>query len=676
MRMNWRKVAFVAAPVLVLVVVFCIWKNMGTIEPRWSTKVYTDKDFDFKSKKPRKEWKDQYSRQAVDRSSLEENGVLITNNIYSQIFTPYAKTWNKPLFITSDSLLNAYHVLYEETVFQMECEHAEQLPEALWSVLENLDHAESKFKSDKAVISRAKERALLVVGIALKLMDDSFEVNGFRLNRILNDEVRKIREGNARGLPKWLGESGPSLIALDYSRYRPRGFYTRAEYLSRYFQAVSWLQSIPFRVDHDEELAAILMLGASASDSESDQFNSFFRSYEDYIGSCDDLDLVTASELDFDVIDLSGEGLDAIREQIVQVEQQSIGRSLINDQIRLLPDNQSEYGEIDFRVISGYRTPSAILFQRTTDRRHFNCPFPNGLEITAALGSSFALDLFDESEDGELGKVIQSCEEYFKGESLDAEYLGALSELLNEPEKGAPEFMKKEGWKRKSCQTVLGSWAQKRHTFALQAKQSVYYESAGPDRPAGFVEPDPEFFAKMLKLVQRTKSQLMEDGLFDRQATKANDDQEFDMEKLWGSLELICEDLERISRKQLKGEEFSGRDNSIIEYYGERLAKVMLYDGDSYHDPVDEAPKIIDVFANPEGGGYLHAGISRARGMYVLYPWKGETYLCYGAIMPYHEFVSPKRLTDEDWMEMLDSEEPPSMPTWMDPINSRAILSE
>ena len=55
--------------------------------------------------------------------------------------------------------------------------------------------------------------------------------------------------------------------------------------------------------------------------------------------------------------------------------------------------------------------------------------------------------------------------------------------------------MRNEAWEIKSCNAVLSGWAQLRHTWALQARQSNYC-LGGIRPPPGFVEPDPEFFLK------------------------------------------------------------------------------------------------------------------------------------------------------------------------------------
>jgi len=46
--------------------------------------------------------------------------------------------------------------------------------------------------------------------------------------------------------------------------------------------------------------------------------------------------------------------------------------------------------------------------------------------------------------------------------------------------------------------------------------------------------------------------------------------------------------------------------------------------------------------------------------------WRGILYR--GAIMPYYEFTSDKRLTDKEFQALLDSPTPPALPQWVQPI--------
>ena len=73
-------------------------------------------------------WQDEAKKLNLDDSSvaqLARDKFLITNECWSQTFQPY---FDSPyLLIGSDSLLIAYHVLYEETLSHLEQTNARRL---------------------------------------------------------------------------------------------------------------------------------------------------------------------------------------------------------------------------------------------------------------------------------------------------------------------------------------------------------------------------------------------------------------------------------------------------------------------------------------------------------------------------------------------------------------------
>ncbi len=559
--------------------------------------------------------------------------------------------------------------------------------------------------------------------------------------------------------PDWLGPPEPDLVVLDYSRYQVRGFYTRTDALTRYFRAVAWLQSIPFRVSHDDELLSILMLGRciAPDGSESDQGRyeahcNFFRTYAEFLGVGDDWDVVTAVDavvggLDFD--------LEAKRAELIA---QAEDGPQINDQLRFVPDDPNVVAEPNFRIISAYRLPEAVLFQRTTDIRQFRGrAFPNGLEVCIALGSTFARDKLQDAEKAKVLATIDENQGLFAGTSLYFDYLRMVATLLDAPEPNAPDFMAAEPWQAKSCGTALAGWAQTRHTWILQAKLNVASLSTSR-RPAGFVEPEPGFFRRMADLAARTQGLLEAAGAFDssyfslidaltdladlldqcateeefsRRLAELPDDErlrlghlrlmlrwpasddlpeeewttamadwlrrmaedlgegivdpslagftwmyESDVAHLWSLLETTSRRLESIARTQLAGGDLDEDDDDFIKRYGGTLAAIMGYDGNySAEHPKDDAPRIADIYSNPEVEGNLHVGVGRARAIYVLYPWHGQDLLCQGGVMPYYEFVDSGRLTDDEWKARLDSDARPDVPAWLRPIIGEAGLS-
>ncbi|MBN2591060.1 MAG: DUF3160 domain-containing protein [Sedimentisphaerales bacterium] len=469
--------------------------------------------------------KENLSESVIEK--LSENNVVITETAYKQIFTPYIES-NMTFFITTDSLINAYHVLYEESILRLEKANASRLEEILKFVLSNLskNNEDINYRSD--LVTAAQERAFIVVGTAIKLLDENFKLDDNKINRIINEEVEKIELAEANEKPLWLGEPTNDLYSIDYSRYKPRGFYIESELLSKYFRAVSWLQSIPFRLSQNDELLSILILGNCLDlnkfdgDSEKYQrYTDFFSAYKMFIGTGDDWNVITAKE------QINGKlnknDLSNIRKKLKQ-KLKAEGGSLINDQVRFPPLNSNTAAaEPQFRFISAYRTPDAVMFHRTTDLREFSRPFPTGLEVCAALGSEFAKSKLEYSDKAKLLKTIEDTKEAFSGNSLYLDYLQCLACLLDEPPAESPAFMKNETWQAKSCNTTLAGWSQLRHTWSLQAKQSVTYMGMVMP-PTGFVEPEPEFYNKMVQLAQKTKELLGKSGALETNYKQMSDD--------------------------------------------------------------------------------------------------------------------------------------------------------
>ena len=127
--------------------------------------------------------------------------------------------------------------------------------------------------------------------------------------------------------------------------------------------------------------------------------------------------------------------------------------------------------------------------------------------------------------------------------------------------------------------------------------------------------------------------------------------------------------MKRKVSNALRGVEPAKDEVEFIQSYGEKLGTVMLYDGNSWEVPRDDAPRITSVFNQP-GKGFLLAGVGRAREIRVLYPWKGREIECHGAVMPYLEMRSDRHLSDAEWKAVLDGKDCPNTPEWLQPVTA------
>jgi hypothetical protein len=448
-------------------------------------------------------WKEKAGEAGLNDAAikqLERDGMLIADEPLRQAFSAYIEG-ELPTFITSDVVLNAFHVLFEESVKRLEEARAVELAALLKDMFEALPKAlEKKIKGElDPVYKAAMPRARMMLAVALRLMGEKAELLEDQ-SKLVDAELKLIEAATGTGKPAWLGEPDKGFLAIDYARFKPLGFYNDNERLQRYYRANRWLQLIPFRVDRDEEFAAVLLIGWAFSAEGGGKSRDATRAawmYDWFLGTGDDLGLYEAANLGrFFVL-----GIEDLRKDV------PAGDAAINDQLRFIPDNPTEVAEVSFRLMPSYRLPDAVLFQRTTDPRKFKRAYPEGLEVAALLGNVPAREALPKEvvAEGERAAPLLGAQ------SMYCDYLRTLGHLNQPAEKEAPALFSSRAWQLKSCNTQLASWAQMRHTWVLQAKMNVYY--LGLARvPAGFVEPNPDFWSALAGLCEETQARLGELG--------------------------------------------------------------------------------------------------------------------------------------------------------------------
>ena len=677
-------------------------------------------------------------------AQLKKDGILVTNKAYKQIFQAYIG--NKRPFITTDSLLNAYHVLYEESIFRLEKKQAVKLKKMLNDIYQQLCQKKiyDAFMFSGQMTLKAVLRNKLIVGIAVKLVNPRFKLEDTELNQLADIEVGKIIKAEGVDMPKWLGKPSDNFVGIDYSRFKPRGFYTKNDQLQRYFRATAWLQAIPFKVKSDAELLAFMILRHCWQKvvfqfPAGQNYRIFFRVYDSLLGKQD------GQGINGGAIYSSSYGkndLKSLRKRLLK----NTDPAQINDTLRISPISKT--GITDLRIMPARKTPDAILFTLTTNSKKAQKDVPSGLEVSALLGSKFAMSQLSP----QVREIVKSKRNMINNESLYGLYLDALKALFENNGPRIPAFMKNKSWEIKSCNTALAGWAQLRHTWALQAKQNINYLGLAP-ADTGFVEPNEAFWGRMALICERTRMILNKTGcaennpaddielykilssqlekndigivlqnhpeimqiiepaflainIINKEKTPKSEAEskkqriealkklvnilennsldkypklkyifkqyELDLNELWGRLHSTCLKLQIISLKQLNNIPFTTAENDFIADYGKIIAGIMLYGGNSYLTPKDDAVRIVDVFTDVRTFSrprYLEVGIGRARELLVLYPTAKGNVLCRGAISPYYEFFNKDRLTDTKWKSMLDfNEKRPDIPKWLAPI--------
>lgn len=297
--------------------------------------------------------------------------------------------------------------------------------------------------------------------------------------------------------------------------------------------------------------------------------------------------------------------------------------------------------------------------------------FPRGLDVMAVLGSNRAYQILkregdteyqgtDTSYDQQLNQLRKEFTTFTREDwqrNLYWAWLYALKPLLSEFGKGYPTFMQTEAWQDKELNTALASWAELRHDTILYAKQSYTPTMTAMPLPPkllpGYIEPVPEFYARMIDLTIMTREGLSQLGVLSQEE-----------DRRLGSLEAILDRSRRIAIKELEGEELTDGDYSFIRNFGKGLDEVIC----GVEAEGKETTLVADVHTDTnQPQEVLQEGVGYVDLLLVAYKVPdGRIVIGAGPTLSYYEFKQPinNRLTDEQWKQMLRSGQAPPRPAW------------
>jgi len=500
------------------------------------------------------------------------------------------------------------------------------------------------------------------------------------------------------------------LYEEDYSQYIPRGHYTRSEKLQNYFKAFMWhgrmsmlLKGELIKSEDPAKDARIQTIQASLISSQLEKEPELLENWDRiygvtafYVGFSDDLgpyEYMEAMDLVFGSEDreFNETAIEEMKTVLAEYQSPQIYGGTGNCVLEppFTPEQADECLENTkgFRFMGQRFIPDSYVFSNMVGaytgeyqgekEEPFTLVisgagrairgFPRGLDTMALLGSERAVYWLDELNDssyenysvkyGELDSEFSNFSTADWNRNLYWSWLYSLQPLLKEYENGYPTFMQTTAWQDKELSTSLASWTELRHDTILYAKQSytVLEESAmepPEEKPfVGYVEPVPDFYARLLALTKMTNQGLDEMGVLDP-VSKSR----------LAELESILSRLQAISEKELENEELTEEDYEFIKNFGSQLEGVIA--------DVDEKARkttvVADVHTDANTEAVLEEGVGYVDMIIVAYKLPdGRILIGAGPVMSYYEFKQPmdERLTDEKWREMLE-EKPPERPEW------------
>ncbi|MEK7522902.1 MAG: DUF3160 domain-containing protein, partial [Patescibacteria group bacterium] len=546
------------------------------------------------------------------KNLLVKNAFVVRPSYNNEFFPLYESNRYSytPSFITTDSMLHNYHLMFDFLLKQLE---EQKLAADLKQLNANmLSESLSQYNSLKGTKwENAAKRNVGFFAVGSKLLDPSVNIPSIVANEV-NQELALIEahQGIEKSPVMNIGggqdtmidtPQGPqSLEALkeDYSQYVPRGHYDKTEQLKAYFKSMMWYGRLTFRMKSDDEVrSALLITFALNKENNQNSWNKIYEPVNFFVGKSDDITYYQFKDLvekvygaNVTIQSVSGDKskLTSFIDETKTLEPPQINSMPIFN-AAIQPDREKEIK--GFRFMGQRFTIDAAIFQRLVTREVgpkgescSNAPFsdgrmlPKGLDIPSAMGSDEALNILKTQ-----GEIQHACypenmskmRTYLSGlptenwtQNLYWGWLYQLRPLLDKKSSGYPTFMQNTAWTRKELNTFLGSWSQLKHDTILYAKQT-YAElgAGGPEKKddRGYVEPNPYVYARLASLLKMTNEGLEMRGLLTAS-----------MKDNLSKMEQLAMSLKTISEKELNNENLADADYELIRSYGGQLEHLWL----------------------------------------------------------------------------------------------------
>lgn len=623
---------------------------------------------------------------AKQKQMLSGNGFFVAPAREQQLFYIYENNQylKLPSLITADSVLQVYHVFYDYSLRTLEYEYLlEDLEQLTDSMLKKSLRLYEDIKNTDVKAAALKNTAYFAA--AQKVLEKQLPAG-------LPNEALKLAEAEFGLVERHEGfaESPIFGFKMDYSQYTPRGHYTRNRDFERFFKAMMWYGQVPFPllIDKDgvtelsvpETLQALLITCSIFTNGNGEADTTLWENIYDptvfYVGKADDLAIYDYKEL---LVKAFG------REPNPETFMDSDKLDKLAEEAKKLPKPriQAEWTGVNtpvgpqFRFMGQRYIPDSEILQKLVTP--YIRPMPKGLDVMGVLGSDRAYGLLTKlyKEDknwpeypdrfNELKEKFSALPEVTWRSNMYYGWLWVLKSFTGKAGTGYPTFMTNTAWRDKSLNTALASWAELRHDTILYGKQSGAEMGGGDEPPSikGYVEPNIDAYERLLWLTKYSRENLSA-----RQILPP------DLEGRMLSFEGLLQFLLDCSVKELRNEELTKEEYERIQFYGgelEHLTSSFSEDGLRWFEITSETDKNMALIADvhTSTGYYLEEGIGPASEIFAVVPIGGKLYLTRGAVFSYYEFVSDKRLTDEEWQKSFDEGKRPAMPEWIDSFTDR-----
>lgn len=606
---------------------------------------------------------DEYTQEynAKMMKNLEDNGFFVSYAKMQQPFGIYEvnQYCGNNNFITTDSIVHLYHIIYLGMMEDME---QNSLKQKLMALSKNcLDNAINDYN-----VAKGEEKEILMKNAALFLC--AVDLLEAKYDGEVPSEIRDLADKELENI-KAEGTATSNITGkeIDYSQFKVRGNYSKNENLKKYFKVnMFYSQELIHLENPDKSINLEAVKQAMLISRHMLKDEASFKLWQDIYKP---ISFLVENTEDTTPIDIYKSISKATKDNSVEAILNENVVNAVADDIankeapKIKPDSGKVFAFLPQRAVVDNTWLQNLVDTDPQSKR----PVVSGVDLMALLGNSLAERLTLTNEDNlkwdkfkekyeETKAMVDARTDKEEKANIYRTWLWVLKAFNNEYGEGYPDFMRSEKWQYKDLNTALASWAQLKHDTILYAKQ--FGAECGGDEPMDmrhYVEPNVNLYRRVKYLVGLTMDA-------DEKYSLLNDEQKARLKDFDDMLEFLI----KVSIEELKDETTSDEDNERLKVIGGEMENIFIAfnkdeSGEEFEiPPVDRdtanvadlqkiGPNVID---KPEGS-FLEVGSGRFSTIYVVYRLNGKYYLGSGSVMNYYEFYSDNRLDNNEFKEML-----------------------
>ena len=428
------------------------------------------------------------------KQKLAQNLFVVTGRYGNEFFELYEdnRYFQIPNFVTVDSLMHTYHLYFSLLLNRTEKnELAPKLAELSRAML-----AASEKQYEQLKGTQWKDAALRNVAffsVAASLQEPSSQLPDYAAD-MAAQECSAIYAASGIDISELTGDF------LDYSQFKPRGYYEGDETLERYFRAMMWYGQINFTQKNDSLNRSALLMTLAMLDTDFDTWEKIYTVTSFFAGASDDLgyyEYEPAIEEAYGGIPgaytlaTDEKAYARFVELVGQMDPPAINSIPVWEGTEDIPELKKGFRFMGQRFTIDASVMQQLVYSAVDENSSGEKRLlPDTLDMPAALGSDTALDILTQQGEtdypgysenmAQLRQSIRNAPEGLWSASLYASWLYTLNPLLEEKGAGYPSFMRSSEWQKKSLESYAGSFTELKHDTVLYSKQVMAEMGGGP----------------------------------------------------------------------------------------------------------------------------------------------------------------------------------------------------